>query len=166
MWYVYKVMEHMLTRAITTFNCYKSKFNDMNFVKVTVCVTYVLHYVSGAVRWLDMFVVRYVYKVIDLSWNICSPEQLQQSFTTLASSCNSSAIFMVMTQISFLFYSVSPALASDVPGPGELVRSDGVWLLQQQSAAWVWNSTGHRSPPQKLNDFDWYWQPTPTEMVF
>ena len=104
------------------------KFMDMNFVKL--CITYVLHYVSGAVRWLDMFVVRYVYKVIDLSWNICSPEQLQQSFTTLASSCNSSAIFMVMTQISFLFYSVSPALASDVPGPGELGRSDGVgvWL--------------------------------------
>ena len=105
------------------------KFMDMNFVKM--CITHVLHYVSGAVRWLDMFVVRYVYKVIDLSWNICSPEQLQQSFTTLASSCNSSAIFMVMTQISFLFYSVSPALASDVPGPGELGRSDGVgvWLL-------------------------------------
>ena len=71
-------------------------------------------------------VIEYVYKAIDLSWNICSPEQLQQSFTTLASSCNSSAIFMVMTQISFLFYSVSPALASDVPGPGELGRSDGV----------------------------------------
>ena len=125
------------------------KFMDMNFVKL--CITYVLHYVSGAVRWLDMFVVRYVYKVIDLSWNICSPEQLQQSFTTLASSCNSSAIFMVMTQISFLFYSVSPALASDVPGPGELGRSDGVgvWLLLQQSEAWVQNSTGHPITPTK-----------------